>query len=116
VTQGLGAATARSETLELIAANLQSIDGRVAEIQANVRVMAVKLFGTSDPDAENDTGRLPKAEGALQAHDKRITSLERKMAWYAGAAAVVATICMKVLDKIPFATLAQAGQAMFGGR
>ncbi len=50
---------------------LEEIDGKMDDVKKNTEVMSVKLFGSSDADKENDTGRLVKVErSAISAHER----------------------------------------------
>ena len=66
------------------------------QIAGNVQVMSVKLFGASEADDENGTGRLAMLEqGMKEAHD-RIDKLEGRWLWAAGFAAAVGVIVQLV--------------------
>jgi len=69
------------------------------EIAVNTHTLCVKMLGSSDPDEESPTGRLPlveaKAESAHRRIDnanKKIDDLKVRMAYYSGAAAVVVVL------------------------
>jgi hypothetical protein len=44
------------------------------ELRANVRTIAVKLFG--EEQGESSEGRIPRLERRVNGHDERITKLE----------------------------------------
>jgi hypothetical protein len=54
------------------------------EIADNTRVMAVKLFGSSDADREQQSGRLPTVERSTKKAHERIDSLLWKVAFITG--------------------------------
>lgn len=59
------------------------------EIAGNTRVMCVKLFGSSSVDVETDKGRLPVVEAAANRANTRLDDIDKKLAAYAGAIAVI---------------------------
>lgn len=57
----------------------EDVSGLLVEIRDNTRTMAIKLFGSTDPDDENNTGRLPKLEEDSEQQAKKIEGLEKKV-------------------------------------
>jgi len=74
------------------------------EIRDNTRTMCIKLFGTADPEVENETGRLAKVERSAKSAHQRLDKIDRivwKVSGIATAATAVGTVAMEhLLSKI----------------
>lgn len=62
------------------------------EIRDNTRNMSVQLFGSSDPDDEKESGRLPKVERSAKHAHERIDRITYRVIWASGFAAGVGSI------------------------
>lgn len=60
---------------ERILNKLDDIDGKMDSVKKNTEVMSVKLFGSSDADKENETGRLGQVERSARSAHKRLDQL-----------------------------------------
>ena len=69
------------------------------EIRDNTRTISVKLFGNSDADDEQETGRLPKVERSTKHAHERIDKLQTRIVWASGFAAAVLLFVKEVFGR-----------------
>lgn len=76
-------------------AKTPSSDELIVQIANNTRIMAVKLFGSSDADEENNTGRLPKVESSARKAHERLDTLYWKVAFITGLVTAVIQFALR---------------------
>jgi hypothetical protein len=76
---------------QMVLAELQSLNGKLAGIQQGQELLKVELLGR---EGAPEHGRLPKVEAGISDHEKRITRLEKA---YFIAGVVVGAMGMKTL-------------------
>jgi len=76
------------------------------EIRDNTRTISLKLFGTTDAEAEEDkeSGRLPKVERGVKHAHQRIDAIEkqviRAVAYAAGIAVPISASIAIIVDHL----------------
>lgn len=76
------------------------------EIHETTSNIAIQLFGSTDPDSEKQTGRLPTVEASAKAAHERIgrtnehvTKIKLELAAYAGGLAVIVFVIDKIFGR-----------------
>lgn len=72
-----------------IDSHLQRIADAMETISQNTNTMCVKLFGATDPDKENATGRLPAVEKMAERAHTKLIALEKRFMLYQGIGAAI---------------------------